>query len=423
MACAFPLPAPYAYTCVCPRLLRPHRAAHTTGSPGPRKKRGAGHRSGVSWAADSPQARQRAGDASDDRSWDDSGEYSGGEREYDGSGDLDSDEYGERWPAMSPVKTKKHPGMTEPTFTESTKWGKPALAGPKFSHSSRPWDEKRYRPPTPPYSPPVSSIGKFVSSTGRSSPSASMGSGTRDEWARVYISEAASRASGPPKGIPGPIYNLPGASGKQPLSTKRSAPNMAFRVEKRPGMHELTVSFGAGRRHVTPMREVRKAPPEVFVSPKAILDIPYILGESSMGSQFSRPTSPMVRFGSEPRKTLPRQFEETPGPAGYSLRSTVGSGSCGVLMKQPTMPLPRPKKVNFTTNYASSMGTQALSNKRSAPSFGFGGTTRDQWKRVTMCNESPPRGRGAKGTWGTSDKKFVKAMATVNARPMSKIQP
>lgn len=153
----------------------------------------------------------------------------------------------------------------------------------------------------------------------------------------------------------------------------------------------------------------------VLLCPFKAMDVSFMGQQSSLGDSALRPSPPRFKFGLSKRETLPLgERAMTPGP-NYTLKSFMGDTSTAVRYQPPANPLPRSKKVNFTSNNKTSMGKQALSTKRSAPSFGFGAATRDQWKGVTMA-VGKPRGRGAKSAWGKNDPKFVSALKSVQKR-------
>lgn len=234
--------------------------------------------------------------------------------------------------------------LHEPSFDGSiattSKMGQPSRRSTRFGKSERPMNSTPYLEPAAPYIGQFDSLGPQPSSEMVSAPAPGFGGSTRDQVAKVYISEQASRANGTDPDVPGPEYNLPGAMDKSVLSVHRTSPAVFFSPAPRTAMNKLTVSMGRGRKHITTMGSVVSAEPSTFceallldrvigrmfhthlrlpvdaavlIAPYSFLDAPFAGQSSCLGESTLRKTEPRFKFGSAKRRTLDIKGGDVPG--------------------------------------------------------------------------------------------------------------
>lgn len=162
-----------------------------------------------------------------------------------------------------------------------------------------------------------STFGSQVASRRKSSPSYGFGSGTRDNRAKVFVSQEHAKLSPAFVCSPGPAapYSRRAAVGAQTESTSRSAPNYGFGTSNRFMQNDKHGPPGPGAYGTT----------------------------QSVGVQVSskKSSSPLFGFGSSTRDQVNKVYmsEEqnkamyghgSPGPmAGYQIRASVGKQVCG----------------------------------------------------------------------------------------------
>ena len=231
-----------------------------------------------------------------------------------------------------------------------------------------------------------SMLGTQVSSAHESSPSFGFGSSTREQAAKVFLSsEHAKLAS--TSFSPGPaVYMLRSTIGTQPDGRITSAPQWAFGTSDR-------------------FRALNGA---AFPGPGAYAQ------RTSMGAQIDgvQPSQPIYGFGSSTRDGVKKVYlseqhssslftgANSPGPATYTLNSSVGKQGLSPKLNQPSWlfgSCPRfqnpalkisaslPSPTAYTA--APGVGPQTSSTKRSAPMPGFGTSNRAHVAKMFLSPE------------------------------------
>lgn len=215
----------------------------------------------------------------------------------------------------------------------------------------------------------------------RSAPSYGFGSSTRNQAAKVFLSQEHAKLS-TPGFSPGPsAYQLRSSVGSQPDGRKSSAPQWIFGSSGRFG------AFGKS---------------EKFPGPGSY-DMPQGVG---MQVSSSKQTQPMFGFGSAGREHVAKVYlsEEhnkslhgcdSPGPQVYTLQGAVGKQELSRTRNQPTWVFGSSQRFQYehvkraatspgpgAYTQSQAIGSQIMSTKCSAPLPGFGTSDREQTNKI-----------------------------------------
>jgi len=229
-------------------------------------------------------------------------------------------------------------------------------------------------------------FGNQAPSKRRSSPSFGFGSSTRNQAAKVFLSNDHAKLS-TPGFSPGPsAYSLRPSVGTQPDGRKSSAPQWVFGSSDRFGYEKKGVQNpGPGSYDMT----------------------------NSVGTQVSsnKHTQPMFGFGSSERHHVQKVFVseehnkalhgcDSPGPQVYTLQGAVGKQDLSKTRNQPAWVFGSSNRFKYehvkraatspgpgayTLNQA--VGSQVVSTKESSPIFGFGTSNREHMNKLYISTD------------------------------------
>jgi len=230
-------------------------------------------------------------------------------------------------------------------------------------------------------------FGTQATSRRRSAPMFGFGSSTRNQAAKVFLSQEHAKLS-TPSFSPGPsAYTLRASVGSQADGRKASAPQWVF---------------GSSDRFIQASRkEVQNPGPGSY-------DM-----QSSNGTQVSssKQTQPMFGFGSAERSHVEKVFVsedhnkslfgiESPGPMMYTLENAVGKQTLGPKSNQPSWVFASSERFRYdhvkraatspgpgAYTLGASVGPQVASTKHSAPLPGFGTSNREQMSKLYISAE------------------------------------
>jgi len=247
-------------------------------------------------------------------------------------------------------------------------------------------------------------LGPQMSSKKKSAPIYGMGSGTREQQEKVFISQEHAALTPNPHASPGPaVYEQRDSVGPQVNGVKESAPRWAFGTETR---------FSGTSKYATQV-------PGAGTYEGAV----------GIGSQVesTKATLPRYGFGSSTRAHQEKVFESeeaaytrnfgkaSPGPSSYTLEPAVGKQLLSENGSQPQWVVGTEKRfakeaswVPGPGNYGkdeqhgritSAVGAQVASTKQSLPKYGFGTSDREQAQKVYLSpeHEKVTGGREAPG--------------------------
>ena len=230
-------------------------------------------------------------------------------------------------------------------------------------------------------------FGSQAHSKRRSAPSFGFGSSTRNQAAKVFLSQEHAKLS-TPSFSPGPsAYTLRASVGSQADGRKASSPQWVF---------------GSSDRFIQASRkEVQNPGPGSYDMPQGV------------GTQVSssKQTQPMFGFGSAEREHVEKVFVsedhnkslfgiESPGPMMYTLQSAVGKQDLSRKANQPSWVFASSERFRYdhvkraatspgpgAYTLGQSVGPQVASTKHSAPLPGFGTSNREHMGKLYISSE------------------------------------
>ena len=254
-------------------------------------------------------------------------------------------------------------------------------------------------------------LGPQFNSKKRTPPAYGFGSGTREQQAKVFVSQEHAALQGSPDS-PGPaVYKQRASVGPQVSGTKESAPLWTFGTEARLAAAD---------------RESGMSKYAVAVPGAGTYDAGVGVGERQPESKIA--TAPAFGMGSSTRANMEKVFvsqeqdlvrnfgRASPGPATFMLQPSVGKQVLSVKEVQPAWVLDTSKRFEKLTSswvpapghygneslqgrIAPGVGPQIASTKPSQPRFGFGSSSRDDREKVYISkdHEASTGGRDAPG--------------------------
>jgi len=254
-------------------------------------------------------------------------------------------------------------------------------------------------------------LGRQVTSRKKSAAAYGFGSGTRDQQAKIFVSQEHAALQGT-SDSPGPaVYTQRASVGPQVSGAKESSPLWTFGTEDRWAAKD---------------RESGMTKYAVAVPGAGTYDAGVGVGKHQPESKMK--TLPAYGFGSSSREDMSKVFisEEmdkvrqfgrgSPGPASFMLNPAVGKQILSEKEAQPSWVLGTEKRfgkdatgwVPAPGHYgkeeehgriAPGVGPQTLSTKTSQPRFGFGSSNREHAAKVYISrdHEGATGGREAPG--------------------------
>ena len=256
-------------------------------------------------------------------------------------------------------------------------------------------------------------LGPQVNSKKKSPPAYGFGSGTREQQAKVFVSQEHAALAGTPDS-PGPaVYSHRASVGPQVDGAKESSPLWMFGTERRFSAQE---------------REAGQSKYSVAVPGAGTYDAGVSVGEKQPDS--TKGSAPAYGMGSSTRADQDKVFQSeeqafsrcygraSPGPASFTLNPAVGKQTLSTKEAQPswiqgtekrfgkntTSWVPAPGHYGDEEAHGRIMGTpgvgnQIASTKESAPRFGFGTSNREHAEKVYISkdHEASTGGRDAPG--------------------------
>ena len=254
-------------------------------------------------------------------------------------------------------------------------------------------------------------LGPQVNSTKRSPPAYGFGSGTREQQAKVFVSQEHAALQGT-SASPGPaVYTQRASVGPQVSGALESSPLWTFGTEDRwaaearqNGMSKYAVAVpGAGTYNLIPCIGERQLESKTATMPA------FGFGSSSRDDQAKV-------FISEEMDKVRNYGRGSPGPASFMLNPSVGKqvlsekaaqpswvlGTAKRFPKDATAWVPAPGhygKDEMQGRVAPGIGPQIISTSPSPPKFGFGSSNRDHAAKVYISrdHEAATGGRDAPG--------------------------